>query len=246
MELGDEMRLDKLLSNLKYGTRNEIRKLVKQGYVKVNGEVVTDSGVHVDEIHDEIIIMNEVINYRPYIYLMMNKPQGYISATYDNYHETVLDLLDEEYLRYDLFPCGRLDIDTEGLIILTNDGKFAHQIMHPKKDIYKTYYVEVDQPLSQTDKDIFLRGLTILDGKDEPFTTKPAYLEVLSPYKATISIAEGKFHQVKRMFQALGKQVTYLKRIKIGKLKLDDALELGEYRELTETELALLLENDDK
>lgn len=240
------MRLDKLLSNLKYGSRNEIKKLVRQGYVKVNGEIVTDSSIHVDEINDEIMILDEIVNYRPYIYLMMNKPQGYISATSDKYHETVLDLLDEEYLRYDLFPCGRLDIDTEGLIILTNDGKFAHQLMHPKKDIYKTYYVQVDKPLGQVDQERFLRGLTILDGNDEPFTTKPAYLEIINPYEAYVSISEGKFHQVKRMFEAVGKHVTYLKRVQIGKLKLDDSLDLGEYRELTEDEIQLLLENDDK
>lgn len=240
------MRLDKFLSNLKYGSRKEVKKILKKEHVKVNGKIVTDGSFHIDPKNDLVTINDKKIYYQKYLYLMLNKPQGYISATYDNYHKTIIDLLDDKYKRFQLFPCGRLDIETEGLIILTNDGEFAHKLMHPKKEIYKTYYVEVEKALSDDDKYAFYQGLEILDGNNQIYQTKRAYLNIIDKYKATVSIAEGKYHQVKRMFKKRGNKVIYLKRIKIGALSLDEDLKLGEVKELTDKDLALLFIKDNE
>lgn len=238
------MRLDKLLSNLKYGTRSEIKKIIKDKHVRVNEKVIKTPSLHIDPQKDVIKIFNQVIKYQEFIYLMLNKPNDVISATVDPLHKTVVDLLNEQDRRYEPFPCGRLDLDTEGLIILTNDGSFAHRIMHSKKDINKKYYVEVKEKLSQKDVVLFINGLEIKDGKKEWFKTSPATLEIIDDKKATVSLNEGKFHQVKRMFLKINNEVTYLKRVQIGKLKLDDQLEFGQYRELTPSELQLLFINE--
>jgi 16S rRNA pseudouridine516 synthase len=245
-EIGDRMRLDKLLVELKFGSRKDIKQIVKNKQVTVNDGVVRDSSVHVDPINDVITVFGETIHYKPFFYFMLNKPAGYLSATKDGLHKTVLELLSEDDQKRDVFPCGRLDLDTEGLVILSNDGQFAHQLLHPKKEIYKTYYVEVDGMITEEDQAAFLNGMEILDGQNNPYVTKTAYLEILSPTSAHVSICEGKFHQIKRMFQACDKRVTYLKRLAMGKLKLDPELALGEYREIMEDELALLFENEDK
>lgn len=240
------MRLDKLLANLKYGTRTEIKKIIKDKNVLVNNKVVKDGSIHVNPNKDVISIYDEIIEYKEYIYMMMNKPSGYISATIDNMHKTVIDLLSDSERVYDVFPCGRLDIDTEGLIILANDGKFAHRLLHPKKEIYKKYYVEVDKDLEPEDIIAFKNGLEIYDGNNELYKTKKALLEIIAKDKAYVYICEGKFHQVKRMFQKVGKQVIYLKRISIGKLALDDSLLPGKYKELNEDEIKLLFKNEYK
>jgi len=232
-------RLDKILSNFGYGTRKEVKQLVKDGIVKVDGKVVKDSGMHVDPKNSIIKINDEVLNYRDFIYLMMNKPAGVISATYDNKLETVIDILPEEYKFFNLFPAGRLDIDTEGLLLITNDGQLAHEILSPKNHVPKKYYALVEGRVTEDDREKFGKGVILDDG----YKTLPAELNILKSGEFSeieLVIHEGKYHQVKRMFEAVGKKVKYLRRIEIGKLILDDALAPGECRELTEDEIELL------
>lgn len=243
------MRLDKLLSNLGYGTRSEIKKMCKQGMVKVNGQEIKKSDYHIDPNQDQVCLNGQTIRYREFIYLMMNKPAGYVSATFDRYDQTVIDLIDHEYLAFDPFPVGRLDKDTEGLLVITNDGQLSHRVLSPKKHVPKKYYAEIDQEVLARDIKAFSQGIYIGDD----YTTKPASLEVIRTFEADggtvhseiyVTISEGKFHQVKRMFEAVGKNVLYLKRVQMGGLKLDESLELGEYRELTEEEVDLLEKKD--
>ncbi|MDF2546222.1 MAG: rRNA pseudouridine synthase [Anaerosolibacter sp.] len=233
-------RLDKVLSNMGYGTRREIKLFMKKNSVDVNGVHVKDGSVHVDPQEDVIKINGEKIHYRDVVYLMMNKPQGVISASFDPKVETVVDLVDETYRVFELFPVGRLDKDTEGLLILTNDGKLAHELLAPKKHVPKTYYARIEGRVTDDDGDAFQKGVTLDDG----YVTQPASLKILKSDEVSeieLTIYEGKFHQVKRMFEAVGKKVTYLKRISMGNLKLDPQLGLGEYRELTEGELQILV-----
>lgn len=230
------MRIDKYLSNMGVGSRKEVKEYIKNGSILVNGEIITKPTVHVDENKDIIKINNKEIIYKKYIYIMLNKPQGVVSATKD-FGETVLDLLDEEYQNKDIFPAGRLDKDTEGLVLLTNDGKLAHNLLSPKKKVYKKYFAEVDANLDEEDIKRFEEGIFL---ENESYLTLPAKLEILSPKECYVYIKEGKYHQVKRMLSTLGKNVVYLKRLEIGNLKLDESLELGDYRELTEEEINLL------
>lgn len=194
------MRIDKLLAHTGYGTRKQVRQLLKQNHVKVNGEEVTNHGMHVDPNLDVITVFDEVVTYSEFIYLMLNKPQDYITATYDSEHLTVLDLVPDEYLHYKLAPVGRLDIDTEGLIILTNDGKANHRLTSPKSKIWKTYEAVVDGIVMEEHVEQFNEGITLDDG----YKTKPAKLTILrnddNHSTIELSITEGKFHQVKRMF----------------------------------------------
>ncbi len=232
-------RLDKVLSNFGYGTRKEIKQAVKNGEIKVDGIVVKDSGMHVDPVNSVIEVFGEILNYREFIYVMMNKPDGVVSATYDKKLRTVVDILPEEFRCFDLFPVGRLDIDTEGLLIMTNDGQLAHELLSPKKHVSKKYYALVEGEVTQEDVTKFSQGVTLDDG----YKTLPGDLEILKSGEFSeieLVIYEGKFHQVKRMFEAVGKKVKYLKRIEMGKLKLDKELELGECRELTEEEIELM------
>lgn len=232
-------RLDKILSNFGYGTRKEVKQLVKSGVIKVNGITAKDSGMHVDPVNDVIEIGDEVLCYRKYIYLMMNKPEGVISATYDNRLRTVVDILPDEYKCFDLFPVGRLDIDTEGLIIMTNDGQLAHELLSPKKHVPKRYYALVAGTVTDQDAAIFKEGVVLDDG----YKTLPAHLDIIvsgDRSEIELVIYEGKFHQVKRMFEAVGKKVKYLRRIAMGSLELDESLQPGECRELTEDEVNLL------
>ncbi|WP_096189789.1 pseudouridine synthase [Evansella halocellulosilytica] len=233
------MRSDKLLANMGYGSRKEVKKLLKKGGLTVNGEKVTDGKTHVNPQEDEIEIFGETIDYKPFIYLMMNKPQGVISATEDRSEETVVDLLEIEDALYEPFPVGRLDKDTTGLLLLTNDGKLAHQLTSPKKKVEKTYRVHIDAPLQDGNKDALEQGVILDDG----YETKPARLEYVNGERGTLvklTITEGKFHQVKRMFQARGRNVIALKRESMGPLLLDPHLDPGTYRELTDEEIALL------
>lgn len=234
-------RIDKVLANLGYGSRKDIRKICKDGLVKIDGKIIKDSSLHIDPENSQIIVGNEVVNYREFVYIMMNKPQGVISATEDNRDETVVDLLDESYRPFDVFPVGRLDKDTEGLLLLTNDGQLAHQLLSPKKQVPKTYYAKVDGVVTEEDGERFKEGVFI----DDDYKTLPAQLKILNSDEISeieLTIYEGKFHQVKRMFQAVGKTVIYLKRLSMGLLELDNNLDLGEYRELTEEELEQIKE----
>lgn len=236
------MRLDKLLAHSGLGTRKEVKKLLKKKIVEVNEEVVTDPKVHVDLDVDHVTVSGETLDYKEFIYLMMNKPQGVISATEDNMHETVLDLLEMQDSLQEPHPVGRLDIDTEGLLLLTNDGKLTHRLLSPKHHVDKLYYAEVEGIITEDDQVVFEQGVIL----DDDYQTLPAKLEIISVNEEEntsvirLVIQEGKFHQVKRMMQAVGKEVTYLKRLEMGPLKLDDQLELGAYRELTSDELELL------
>ncbi|MDR4889294.1 pseudouridine synthase [Fredinandcohnia sp. QZ13] len=233
------MRIDKLLANRGFGSRKEVKSLLKSGAVQINGIPVKDSSKHVKVESDIVTVHGEVIEYKEFIYLMLNKPQGVISATEDHLHDTVLDLLEMEDAVYKPFPVGRLDKDTEGLLLLTNDGQLAHQLLSPKKHVPKTYVAIIEGEVTVEDVEAFRNGVILDDG----YETMPAVLTIISSglrSEIEVVIEEGKFHQVKRMFEAVGKRVVYLKRMKMGPLPLDETLELGEYRELTDEEVTLL------
>ncbi|MED4203014.1 pseudouridine synthase [Neobacillus mesonae] len=235
------MRIDKMLANLGYGSRKEVKQLLKSGAVKVDDAVVKDAKQHVNPETETVTLNGEVIDYKEFIYLMMNKPPGVLSATEDNNDETVIDLLELEDQVFEPFPVGRLDKDTEGLLLITNDGQLAHRLLSPKKHVPKTYFAVIDQEVTKEDVKAFAQGVVLDDG----YKTKPGDLKILkSGIRSDIelTITEGKFHQVKRMFQAVGKRVVYLQRISMGPLALDETLELGEYRELTDEEVELLKE----
>lgn len=242
------MRLDKFLANSGIGTRKEVKIILKKGKITVNEKIVKDAKIQIDEIKDNVKIEGEKITYKPFVYIMMNKPSGVISATEDGKHKTVIDLLCEKYKNYKVFPVGRLDIDTEGLLLLTNDGVLAHNLLSPKKHVDKKYYVELKEPLTIEKKKILENGIKL----EENFVTKKAKIEIIDKDKnknidinkvnsVFITISEGKFHQVKRMFKFVENEVLYLKRVKMGKLLLPEDLKLGEYRELSEEEMNLIL-----
>lgn len=235
----DTQRLDKVLSNFGYGTRKEIKDAVKNGLVTVDGIIAKDSGMHVDPENSVIQFGEETLRYRKYVYVMMNKPDGVVSATYDSHLKTVIDILPEEFRCFDLFPVGRLDIDTEGLLVLTNDGQTAHELLSPKKHVSKRYYAVVEGEVTERDTADFKQGVVLEDG----YKTLPGDLFILKSGQLSeieLVIYEGKFHQVKRMFEAVGKRVKYLKRISMGGLKLDENLKTGECRELEAQEIELL------
>ncbi|UOQ94185.1 rRNA pseudouridine synthase [Halobacillus shinanisalinarum] len=234
------MRIDKLLANMGYGTRKEVKGLLKGGNIRVNGQPEKSPKTHVNPDEDMVTVMGEEVDYREYIYLMLNKPGDLVSATKDANDPTVIDILQIEDQVFEPFPVGRLDKDTEGLLLITNDGQLAHRLTTPKKDIGKTYYAVIAGEVTENDVQNFAEGVTLEDG----YVTKPANLHIThsaAQSEIELTITEGKFHQVKRMFEAVDKKVTYLKRIKIGSLMLAPELELGEYRELTEEELDYLL-----
>lgn len=267
------MRLDKLLADMGLGTRSDIKKNIRKGKAAVNGSIIKDPGMPVTESMD-IRYFDRPVYHEEYSYYMLNKPAGYISATKDENsgQMTVIDLLDEEQKRTDLFPAGRLDKDTEGLLLITNDGQLAHRLLSPKRHVDKVYYACVFGEVTRTDIERFRNGITIT----EDFTCLPADLRILNVKKydnnadltdltiktgsnstvkidisgfrpenaplyvseVEIVIREGKFHQIKRMFHAVGKEVLYLKRLSMGPLVLDPSLRSGKYRRLTEKELA--------
>ena len=237
--MSKKQRIDKILSNLGYGSRSELKKFCKNGLVKVNGKVINNPGVQVDVENDEIIFDGEKVTYKEFIYLMLNKPDGYISATFDKRDPIVLDLIDKEDLVFEPFPVGRLDKDTEGLLVLTNDGQLAHRVLSPKKHVPKTYYAKIEGIVTEEDIKAFAKGVTLDDG----YETMPAELIILKSDEISeieLTIHEGKFHQVKRMFESVDKKVIYLKRLSMGKLQLDKNLALGEYRELTDEEIKMI------
>lgn len=237
--MAKKLRIDKILATVGCGSRAEVKRYCKYGMIRVNGEVVRNAGLQVDPENDEIIFEGEKVIYREFIYIMLNKPGGYISATFDKHDPIVLDLIDPSYLTFEPFPVGRLDKDTEGLLILTNDGQLTHRVLSPKKHVPKTYYAKVEGIVTEDDKSAFEEGVTLDDG----YETMPAQLKILKSDEISeieLTIHEGKFHQVKRMFESVGKKVVYLKRISMGKLELDESLALGEYRELSEEEIKLM------
>ncbi len=227
-------RLDKILANSGVGTRKEVKNLIRWGAVRVDGKTAKTADMKVDPDKSRISVNGERVIYKEFIYLMLNKPDGYVSATEDNVYPTVTQLVPPEYSHFDIFPVGRLDVDTEGLLILTNDGKFAHNVTSPKKQIAKKYFVIPEKPITDEDKKAFASGMNLGD-----FTAMSATLEECDG-GCYVTIFEGKFHQVKRMFEKVGNSVTYLKRVQIGKLSLDEKLELGETKELSEGDLELL------
>ncbi|MBU5245943.1 pseudouridine synthase [Bacillus halotolerans] len=236
------MRLDKLLANSGYGSRKEVKSIVKAGAVMVDGKPAKDVKAHVDPDAQEVTVYGEPIDYREFIYIMMNKPQGVLSATEDSRQKTVVDLLTPAELRFEPFPAGRLDKDTEGFLLLTNDGQLAHRLLSPKKHVPKTYEVHLKSQISPEDINSLETGVFIEGG----YKTKPAQAEIKANDKGHtviyLTITEGKYHQVKQMANAVGNEVIYLKRLSMGRVSLDPALEPGEYRELTEEELEWLNE----
>lgn len=230
-----KIRLDKLLANSGVGSRKEVKRLVKRGCVLVNGSPVSDSSIKVDPESDTITADGQPVHYKTHHYLMLNKPAGVVSATRDWSQTTVIDILPEHWHRFDLFPVGRLDKDTEGLLLLTDDGKLAHKLLSPKYHVPKTYHALVDGPVDDETIERFSRGITLDDG----YQTLPAALRIIEqgqPTLVEVVIHEGKFHQIKRMFRACGHQVLQLKRICMGNLTLDPSLKPGEVRELSEEE----------
>lgn len=222
------MRLDKFLANMGVGTRSEVKQLLKKGSVKVNQNIVKLPKLHVNPNSDEIMVNDEVVSYIDKVYIMLNKPKGYISATEDEVHPTIIDLI-PEYAHLNIFPVGRLDKDTEGLLLVTNDGQFNHEVMNPNKHVSKTYEVYSKHPITQFDIDKFKSGIELSDGK-----LKPAILKKVDNYVSHVTIYEGKYHQVKRMFHSIENEILELKRIKIAQLELDHNLDLGSYRLLTQ------------
>lgn len=239
------IRLDKYLAEIGIGTRSEVKKMIRQKQITVNGTPATKPELKVEEEGDEICLRGRKLLYTSFEYYLFYKPAGCVSATEDSLHQTVMDYLTHT-VRSDLFPVGRLDIDTEGLLLITNDGALAHNLLAPAKHVAKTYYAKVRGSVTQEDVNLFKKGVDI--GEERP--TKPAKLAILSVDAAVdecqilseieLTITEGKFHQVKRMFQAVGKEVVYLKRISMGPLKLTEDLKPGEYRALTGDELSAL------
>lgn len=232
------LRLDKYLADMQYGTRSQIKEIIRKGRVMVDGAVVKNADIKVIPGTGVVTVDGVSVSYAEFEYYMLNKPAGVVSATEDNLSKTVLDCIGDKQ-RKDLFPVGRLDKDTEGLLLITNDGQMAHSLLSPKKHVDKTYYVEIDGCFDSEMKAKLEAGVSLGD-----FVTMPAVIKVLEngqeSSKIEITIREGKFHQVKRMFEAVGRNVTYLKRLSMGPLKLDEALLPGDYRILTEEELAEL------
>ena len=235
------MRLDKFLVACAVGSRTDVKNMLKAGRVTVNGKKEKSAKLQIDEERDEIRFDGQALEYEEFVYYMMNKPQGVISATEDPKHRTVLDLLDDIALSKEVFPVGRLDIDTHGLLLLTNDGQLAHALLSPKRHVDKTYLAQVKGMMTQEDVETFAEGIPLKD-----FTCQPARLELVSidteknQSQIRVTIAEGKFHQVKRMVGYCGKEVVDLQRLTMGTLVLDENLERGEWRRLTKEELEVL------
>lgn len=229
------MRIDKLLSNLSYGSRKEVHQLIKSGVVKVNGEVIKNKDLNINPDIDKITVNDEIVKTQLVYYLKMNKPSGYITATQDNFQKTIMELLPADLQKLGVKPVGRLDKDTEGLILLTNDGNWAHRIINGKKDVEKCYYFKYAGTLIDKASELALKGLIL----DEDFICKPAKLELLENNAGLLTITEGKYHQVKRMLQALGGEVIYLKRLSIDIIELEDLVS-GEFKELSLEEIAIV------
>ena len=229
------LRLDKFLANAGIGSRSDVKGFIKSGKIKVDGICVKKADIKIDTEKSTVLYNDKKIDYEEFVYFMLNKPQGVVSATFDKFDKTVVDII-EEAKHMEIFPVGRLDKDTEGLLILTNDGELAHNLLSPKKHIPKTYYARLDGAVTDEMKKRLCEGIEL-----EDFTTMPAKIaETDADDAVEITIMEGKFHQVKRMFKAVGLNVLYLKRIAMGDLDLDSNLDCGKYRRLTEKEINIL------
>lgn len=229
------IRLDKYLADMGVGTRSEVKKYVKQGKISVDGQVVKSADIKIDIETQSVMYQGQLVGYEEFEYYMLHKPAGVVSATTDAKDKTVIDLITDKK-RKDLFPVGRLDKDTEGLLLITNDGDMAHRLLAPKKHVDKVYYAKIDGRVTEEDVIAFREGVSIGQGE----VAKPAKLEILKADEISeiyVTIQEGKFHQVKRMFHTIGKEVLYLKRLSMGSLVLDESLPLGAYRKLTREEL---------
>ena len=236
------IRLDKYLADMSIGTRQEVKKYIRQGRVKINEDVIRKPEYKIREDKDKVTFDGAPVAYETFEYYMLNKPAGVISATEDKRDKTVLDLIKEKK-RKDLFPVGRLDKDTEGLLLITNDGALAHRLLSPKKHVDKCYYAKISGAVTEDDVRAFKEGINI-GTQEEPEWTMPADLQILENgafSRIRLTIREGKFHQVKRMFLAVGKEVVYLKRERMGAFVLDETLAPGEYRKLTDSERKSIL-----
>lgn len=237
------MRLDKFISNMGLASRREIKTYHKKGEILVNGVNATAPDMQIDENKDIVFFRGERIQYNKYIYVMLNKPSGWLSATDDRKDKTVLDLLDERHRKMGLFPVGRLDKDTEGLLILTNDGELCHKLLSPKHHVPKKYYVRSEKPVDDLTAQAFSEGVIIEGG----YKTLPAKLELTDTERESyITICEGKFHQVKQMYKAVSNSVVYLERVEFGAIKLDRSLKRGEWRYLSQEETQRLRSVQDK
>ena len=232
------MRLDKYLAHAGFGTRKQVKEFVRKGYVLVNDSVVKKDDIKIDEKNDVVVVDGEVVRFEQDVYIMLNKPQGVISATEDGRYETVLDCIGTT--RTDLFPVGRLDIDTEGLLLITNDGALAHDLLSPKKHVDKIYEVHLDQPWNPDYEQVIEQGIRINDEE----VCMPAKVQQVEDKVILLTIMEGKFHQVKRMMHACDNEVVFLKRLTMGPLVLDEELAPGEYRSCTEEEIFQLKNRD--
>ena len=228
-------RIDKIIASQGQYSRSDVKKLISKKQVAVNGEVVKSANVKADPLTDRITVKGMPLDFKRNVYLMLNKPKGYVSATEDRDHQTVLELVPEEFAGRDIFPAGRLDRDTTGLMIITDDGVLAHNILAPKKHVQKIYHVELDIPVTEEMARGFAEGVELNDG-----VCKEAGLEITGEYAARVTLKEGRYHQIKRMFGCYGAKVVGLHRLAMGNLHLPEDLAVGECRELTEEELKLL------
>ena len=237
--MSEKIRIDKYISSQTTMSRKEIKKLIKQKAVKVNSIVCTSPDFKVSTDTDKILINGEAIKYKKYVYYMLNKPPGVLSASEDKRAQTVIDLLPNSMKRPNLFPCGRLDKDTTGLLIITDDGDYAHRVLSPNKNVYKQYIATLDKNANEDIVEEFKKGIALSDGT----ICKPSFVRKINKNMVTLDICEGKFHQVKRMFSALGYTVIGLKRVRIGGLFLDNTLCIGQAKELSQETAFLALEN---
>ncbi|MFT4452581.1 pseudouridine synthase [Parvimonas sp. G1425] len=229
-----KIRIDRFLCHMGIGSRSEIKKSLKTCRVKLNGKFEKNSNTQVDIEKDEVLFDDEIVIYKEFTYLMLNKPKDYISATFDSKLPTVLDLLEFPYSNMELFPVGRLDMDTTGFLILTNDGKFSYNVTNPKKKVNKKYFVTLRDDITEEQIENLENGIYF---EKEDFTTENAKVEEISKREIYLTISEGKFHQVKRMLEYVGNEVVELKRVSIGNLNLDEELKLGDYREITNNKI---------
>ncbi len=230
------MRLDKFISSQGNLSRNDVKKLIRVGAVTVDGTVADRPEMQIDPETMSVCVVGQALRYKEHIYIMLNKPKGVVSATEDAEHQTVIDLIPDELKRDGLFPAGRLDGDTTGFVLITDDGEFAHRILSPKNHIQKTYMATLAEPISTDDISELEEGILLKDGT----RCLPATVFEISPCEIKIQICEGKYHQIKRMFAARGNRVVSLKRVAMGELTLDDSLLPGECREISDFELALI------
>jgi len=232
------IRLDKMLHACGYGSRKEVKMLIRKEKVTINDVIVKNDDIKIDETKDIVMVEGVKVNYSEFVYIMLNKPSGVVSATFDNHDKTVIDIV-SEYSHLNIFPFGRLDKDTEGLLIISNDGKLAHELLSNKKHVTKKYYVEVEGKVNESDIKEFENGI-VIDGNEKCLPAKLEIIESDVISRCFVTITEGKYHQVKRMFEARDKFVTFLKRVEFGNIRLDDTLKKGEYRLLSDEEINLL------